>query len=345
MPSIFAPAKHLLKKQLQYIAAHFGRHTRRPAQPELLLLMYHRILPLDDPRAQLEEPGMIVSPETFESHMTQLKELFEPIHLSQWLDKKNNGENLPMRSCAVTFDDGWADNYEFAFPILQKLNIPATIFLVSDMIGSKQQFWPERLAQLLTVIAQQQPGQWSHPALEWIKQTPCSYSFASVAPTQEQMSEIIATVKDYSDEDIHQRLDLIEDKLQLTMQQDNPSLLDWQQVNTMCDTGLIEAGSHTRHHIRLTGEKSEALLQDEIINSKTLIEEKTGKAVKTFCYPNGDTSANARSIVEQHYAGAVTTEHGWNTADSNRYLLQRIGVHEDISKDKTSFLARLSGWL
>jgi len=345
MAAIIQHVKSLLKKPLQILAANYGRHTRKAKQPELLILMYHRILPLQDQRAQQEEPGMMVSPETFALHISIIRERFEIMHLSQWLELKNKGENLPERCCAITFDDGWADNYEYAFPVLQQHNIPATIFLVSNMIGKQNDFWPGRLARVLTNIAQQHSPQWSHSSLNWIKQCKTDFTFSSTAPTQEQLSDIINEMKAYNDDDIHQRLDDIESSLQLDIKDSKPLLLDWRQVNTMCDTGLIEVGSHTCNHIRLTQDGNKEQLQDEIINSKATIEQYTGKEVKTFCYPNGDYSEHALSIVKQNYHGAVTTCRGWNTIESNDHLLQRIGVHEDISNNKTRFLARISGWL
>ena len=347
MATIITPAKYLIKRGLQHLAANFGRHTRKPGQPELLLLMYHRILPADDPRALLEEPGMMVSPETFRLHMSLIKPLFETMHLSQWLELKNSGKELPKRACAVTFDDGWADNYEFAYPTLKELDVPATIFLVSDMIGKNSTFWPERLSSVVNEISKQ-PEKWSHESLSWIQQLPVSYTFdenSTKPPDREQLSEIIGAAKSLSDEEVNHRLDIIEGQLQLSSEQDNAALLNWQQIEEMCQSDIIEVGSHTCNHIRLTDDKQPALLAHEIVDSKQTIENRTGRTVKTFCYPNGDYSAAAKTQVEQHYIGAVTTQSGWNTAESNPYLLQRIGVHEDISIDKTSFLARISGWL
>jgi len=337
--------KKMIKRGIQITAARFGRHMQRTKEPELLLLMYHRILPANDPRGQLEEPGMMVTPETFKMHMNIIKTMFETIHLSDWLEKKNKGEMLPAKSCAITFDDGWADNYEFAFPVLQQLNIPATIFLVADMVGKKQRFWPERLAKILTAIANNHATQWSHASLDWLKHCAGSYTFSHLPPTSEQISEIIAGVKLLSDDDIHQRLDTIEKQLDIKLSIDQPSLLSWQQIKTMTGSGLIEAGSHTCHHIRLTEEKPANILQDEIIKSKQLIENKTGTNVSTFCFPNGDYSDAALSLVKQHYSGSVTTQHGWNTVSSDNFLLHRTGVHEDISNDRTSFLSCISGWL
>jgi len=336
--------KKTVKRGIQLLAATFGRHNRNSKEPQLLVLMYHRILPQHDTRTQLEEPGMIVTPETFKMHLSIVKRYFEVLPLSQWMKRKQSGETLPARCCAITFDDGWADNYEFAYPILQQLKLPATIFLVSDMIGTNQLFWPERLSHLLTEIALNCPEQWQHPELKWITGNTFSYKFNTAPPNRDQLSEIINECKQLADEEIHRRIDTIETELQLH-NKPPASLLSWQQMSEMCASGLIEAGSHTCHHIRLDDRQDEDILAQEIIQSKSQIEKQLGQSVTTFCYPNGDYSEKAVELVHQHYQCAVTTRSGWNTASTDAYLLNRMGVHEDISSDKTAFLARLSGWI
>jgi peptidoglycan/xylan/chitin deacetylase (PgdA/CDA1 family) len=338
--------KRLLKRGVQGIAAKSGPHRWSYRTPRLVVLMYHRILPAADKRAQIEEPGMFVTPESFSFHLGAIRQYFEIIKLSTWIERKNQGAPLPSKACAVTFDDGWADNYEFAFPILKQSSVPATIFLVSDMIGTGLTFWPQRLAQLITAVASTQPHNWSHPSLEWLRNL-CGFDngFPQEPVSNEEIARIIAWAKRLPDDEIHAGLDRAEDGLGFANTLRNPVILDQQQLLEMMASGLVEAGSHTCHHIRLNEQTPQPVLEAEIQESKTAIEKLTGAPVTTFCYPNGDYSSKALDMVRQYYAGAVTTRKGWNLVTSDVHLIRRIGIHQDVAHDETAFLARLSGWI
>jgi len=339
------PLRKIIKRGIQHTAAAFGRHNRSSKEPQLLTLMYHRILPQNDTRSMLEEPGMVVTPETFRQHIFFLKEYFNIINLSDWIQMKRNGEELPSKTCALTFDDGWADNFEFAFPILKELNVPATIYLVSNMVGANEAFWPERLTRLIIAISSYYPQYWSHPELAWLQKNPDNYRFSKTLPTREELSMLIAGAKQYSDQEINDRISHIERILHLDTGKHPPSLLNWQQVTEMAGTGLVEFGSHTCHHVRLNEQVPAELMKNEIVGSKNEIERQTGQMIKTFCFPNGDYCPQSLDLVRQKYMGAVTTKSGWNTADTDIHKLKRIGIHQDIARDKISFLARISGWM
>ncbi len=343
--SVSHSIKQLIKRGVQYAAANFGPHKRTPSSPALVILMYHRVLPENDPRYLQEEPGMVVTPATLESNLREIERLFDVVSLAEWIKARENGEKLPAKACAITFDDGWADNYEFAYPILKKHEIPATIFLVSEMINTQREFWPERLARIATQISSEKPELWSSPDLEWLTRADTSFNFGSKAPSREQLSQLIATAKSLNDDDIHIRLDQIEKLLGLNNATTSAALLNWQQVQEMQASGLIEFGSHTCNHIRLNSGLAADVLRHEIGDCKTHIEQSIERPVSAFCFPNGDYSPEALSLVKSLYRTAVTTESGWNNATSDAHLLKRIGVHNDIASDKTAFLARLSGWI
>jgi len=340
--------KNTIKHPFKVLARRFGHHTRSFQDPQLLILMYHRILPLHDEKSAIEEPGMIVTPATFKSHLEILSDKFEFTKLSDWIQKRNNGQQLPAFSCAITFDDGWADNYEYAFPALKQLNIPATIFVVSDMMDTNQEFWPERLMQLCTYIASHCPDNWEQPVLEWIAESRTSYCFDKQLPSKEQLSEIIHSSKKRKDSEIHHLIDNAITTLSLNLETvtetKSASLLSWQQIHELTSSGLIEVGSHTCNHTRLNSDISQQEMTQQIVESKNKINQMTAQPVSSFCFPNGDYSDLSLQLVKSNYLCSVTTQSGWNDSHSDPFLLKRIGIHEDIANTKTNFLARISGW-
>ncbi len=338
--------KRGVKRGLQKFCAAWGPHTRHRSRPELLILMYHRILPRDDQRTRIEEPGMIVTPETFSMHLDLINQYFEPVHLDDWSERCKNNDSLPNRACAITLDDGWVDNYEFAYPLLQEKNIPATIYLVTKLIGTSRVFWPEKLAHLLIALSQINGEPTDHPAAAWLKNIlPENYRDWQHSPAPENITLTIKNAKIFSDSEIFNELEKIELALDIPTSNAEPSLLNWDQIAEMTATGLVNVASHTRNHIRLGASTPYDLLESEIVGSKTDIEEKTGRTTTTFCYPNGDLSPQALELVRQHYRCAVTTESGWNSCGNDSHLLQRIAIHEDISNTETAFLAKISGWM
>ncbi len=72
----------------------------------------------------------------FEKQMQYLSKAYNPISLERMAQHIQNGTSLPSKAIAVTFDDGYQDNYENAYPILKKYNIPATFFLTTGFIGT-----------------------------------------------------------------------------------------------------------------------------------------------------------------------------------------------------------------
>lgn len=298
--------------------------------------MYHRILPESDARYGMEEPGMVVTPENFAAHLEILSQYFELVSLGEWLTRAANGKSLPGKSCAITFDDGWQDNYEYAFPILRDAEVPATLFAVAEMVGTNRVFWPNRVANLLLHHASGVP---ELQQAEWLAQLlPDKASNLS----REDIATVIHSCKSQSDDELDSKLDAIESALGITHQ--SAAMVDWQQLREMRDSGLVEIGSHTCTHRRLLQHLPYDVAHREIVHSKGILEDNLERPVNLFCYPNGNFSPAALKLVQENYLAAVTTRRGLNSAKTPFHQLYRVGIHNDASSSRTSFLARLSGW-
>lgn len=99
------------------------------------VIAYHKI---DEPTADIKLRGAFTSPKNFARQMIYLKKHGFKFHTaSELIDYYRERHAFPPKSVALTFDDGWKDNYTNAFPILRDLQIKATIFLVPSCIGQK----------------------------------------------------------------------------------------------------------------------------------------------------------------------------------------------------------------
>jgi peptidoglycan/xylan/chitin deacetylase (PgdA/CDA1 family) len=329
--------KRLLKKAAQSVVATVAPRFWGRGDSSLLVLMYHRVLPVGHPDRSSEQPGMYVSPETLAMHLEVVKKHFTLVHLDDWRQRVEQGASVPSRACAITFDDGWRDNYQYAWPVLRAASVPATIFIVSSLVGTRYSFWPNRLARWL---AAPRDPKVAHALAEALgSQDPRLTNSAALSP--EDIDAIILDCKRHSDADMSAWLDRF-------VPEDAPAgadrdLMDWDEIRQMTRDGQIRIGSHTRRHVRLTDQLASGVADDEIVGSIAEIEAQLGSRPVSFCYPNGDHSPAATALVSSHYRCAVTTRRGWNDRHSDRSLLSRVGVHDEVSATRTAFLARLAG--
>ena len=335
--------KRIAKRAVVQTIARTAPLTWRWRKPgSLIVLMYHRVLPKDSPQRKSEQPGMYVSPETLDLHLNELKRHFELMHLEEWLRRAKQGAALPRLACAITFDDGWRDNYDFALPVLVKHGAPATIFLVSSYIGTAYRFWPNRLMSLLQQSFAE-PGSVDFPQpLRRIVEPVLAAARDRGALAAEDADRAVQEAKGFDEEQIRGLIETAEKRC------GEPSaageILSGEEVVKLAATGLIRYGSHTATHFRLGGRISPGELEREIVGSRKALQELSGQPVDLFCYPNGETCAAALDLVRRHYLGAVTTRSGWHEASGDPYLIRRIGVHEDVSNAREPFLERLSAW-
>ncbi len=294
----------------------------------LVILMYHRVLPRGHVARSYEQAGMVVSPETLRMQVQVLRKHFELVHLEDWVRRAREGKELPRLACALTFDDGWRDNHEFAFPILKETGAPATIYLVSDLVGGAYGFWPTRIARAL----EQAKARGHNDVADLLRRE----TGVEVTNPDDTIASLKARHDDARLQDVAAALE------GLVGSEARPDLMSWDQVAEMQTSGLVRFGSHTRTHTRLVEGLQATTAEREILGSAIDLEQRLGSPVEGFCYPNGDHSPAAVKLARIRYTHAVTTRHGWNTPTSDLALLNRVGVHDDVSDTPAKFTARIA---
>ena len=335
--------KTFIKKLILPLAAWSVRSHLFKRDFSLTILMYHRILPEAECSDVTIQPGMVVKFDTFKNHLQWLSEIYEIVDLSEWCQKVANDEPVPKHSCALTFDDGWLDNYTYAYPELKRKKIPATIFLPAGLIGKNTRFWPEKLASFIWNNGSGiDRNNFENSAISWLVDLKVAYKFDGNIPTRIQIDEVISAAKKYDDISILIFLNSLE-KINDTSEKEEKILFDWDDARDMSDSGIIRFGSHGMKHIRLGSDIDLPSLKDEVESSKNKIEKELGSEVKIFSYPNGDFCELSAIEVQNNYLASCTTIKGINYKADNLLNLKRIGVHQSVSKNKTEFLAKLSG--
>ncbi|MGM0767452.1 MAG: polysaccharide deacetylase family protein [Pseudomonadota bacterium] len=324
------------------ILAVFGwLRIKLTAKPTLIILTYHRVLPSNDPQRRFEQSGMVTTPEALQEHIKLITGLgAQPVHLEEWIEQNRQGNHLPPLAVAFTFDDGWRDNYEHAYPVLHSHQIPFTVFLVSKLIDTNKIFWPEQV--LLLLMAQKIPWEdecfrWLIPFISAVGQEPTHFPF-----DPHDADRVIGELKRLDDETIYKNLALIyESHPHLAPAPDSRAILNSSEIEEMASSGLARYGAHTRHHYRLNRLTDESQLEAEILDCMNDIKALSSAHVSVFCYPNGDITHKGQQLVRAAYEAACTTKTGWNRAGCDPYDLQRFNLHDGNSFSPQRLLATI----
>ena len=108
-----------------------------------IILLYHRVTETETDPQQL-----CVSPHRFDEHLAAIQRYFQPISMAALTQGWRRG-TLPADGVAVTFDDGYADNYHQALPILSRHHIPADFYVTAGQVGRDAEFWWDAMEYLM----------------------------------------------------------------------------------------------------------------------------------------------------------------------------------------------------
>ena len=345
------------------------RWTRRvwlATQSRAVILLYHRVAELSS------DPQLLsVTPQHFAEHLEHICEYYHPMSLIE-LCRSLAAKHVPHRAVVITFDDGYADNLWNAKPLLERYDVPATIFVTTGHVGQNREFWwdelerllflPERLPETLTLNIDGELYEWSLRENE--EQRTWKYEYSDTAlPAPSSMlrwdvtMEICPSPRYKVYKELHHLLRPLDDKERKRVltalsrwaglsRDGRPAyrVLNHSELKALGDCSLIEIGSHSITHPVLSTQPLE-LQSREIVESKRFLEDILGYPVNSFSYPYGGTGEvseeTVRLIREAGYEMACANFSALVTGRSSPYWLPRYLVRDWGGEEFAHRLRRL----
>lgn len=292
-----------------------GKINHRRRRSGLVILMLHKVNDRPDPLPLTLTPGL------FECVIREIMQGHEIVALDDCVrDGRVHVVGNGLRF-AITFDDGYRDNYEQAFPILQRFHVPATIYLSADHVNGTREFWHERLTEAIMAS--------NELDLDLSDIGHGRYLLHDVRARHRALVRLNAFLKCY---DQKQRDAVVERCVNRLGARTTSPMLTWDMAREM-RSASVTFGSHTMSHAILSREPKERV-QVEVRDSKAEIERRLGSAVVAFAYPNGTAADFNDSVVQEvasaGYRHACTTIPGINDEHTNPLLLRRVNLHNGM---------------
>lgn len=287
-----------------------------------IVLRYHCVVAPGEDAERYAAPDICVPAPAFALEMAFVARAYRVVPLGELADALVGGGPLPPRALAITFDDGYADNYRHAFPILGRLGLPATIFLTTGCLaGVGGLLW---MAAVRALVHCAEDKTLAVPGLgELDIGTPPARRDAARRLTRHLVpldpgarTAKLHTLANAAGVDLGEAL--------------AGTMLSWSEVREMAAAG-ISFGAHTVTHANVALVSMEDAAA-EIEGSRQAIEAVTGKRVVDFAYPNAGGAHRycgpevARLLRELGFRSAVTSWPGSVTPGSDPLLLPRLGV-------------------
>jgi peptidoglycan/xylan/chitin deacetylase (PgdA/CDA1 family) len=288
----------------------------------LTIVMYHGVvrapLPVSD-WCFLEE-------DIFRQQIEYLSRNFRVLHLSDALKLLRQGA-VEKPTAVVTFDDGYRNNFDVAFPVLKASGVPATIFLTTGFVDTADSIWFCHIIRALS-LTRKSSLRWEDTEMDLsdARAKAAASARLQAAIKQRPAAETGALLRQ-----IHQALEV---EPTATFAPESPfRILDSAAIRALVESGLVEFGAHTVTHPILSRLSPQEQAK-EIAGSVEAVTRLTGQACRFFAYPNGkarDYDAHTVGLLRNHgIEAAVTTAAGANDRDPSLLELQRYGVGADL---------------
>lgn len=288
----------------------------------LTILMYHAVvrdpLPVSD--------WCFLSEDSFTRQIEYLSRHFSVVPMSSAVELLRQGR-VEKPTAVITFDDGYQNNFDVAFPILKKHGVPATIFLTTGFVDTADSIW---FCHIIDALARTRKTsiRWENEELD----------LSGAGAKANASARLQASIKEHPAAEIGSLLQRIYAELAVDpvveFKLESPfRILNSGSIREMLQSGLVEFGAHTVTHPILSSLSREQQ-SSEISGSADSVERLTGQPCRFFAYPNGRPqdfdSTTVEFLQKRGIAAAVTTTAGSNDGETTFLKLQRYGVGANL---------------
>jgi peptidoglycan/xylan/chitin deacetylase (PgdA/CDA1 family) len=269
------------------------------------ILTLHHVRP---PRRDRFQPNRLleVTPEYFESVVRRLRRSHVDLVSLDEVHRRLAERHFPRRFVSITFDDGYRDTLEFAYPILKKYEVPFTVFVATSFADRLGELW---WLALEAVVAQNElVGVRMDGRDRWFE-----------CPSVRQKRAVYDHIywwlrRRKSEEELRQAVRDLATRHRVDMRAFCSELcMTWQELAMLAADPLVSIGAHTVNHVILS-KVSEATVRSELENSRSVIEAALGERPQHLAYPVGDAGAAGprefKIAAELGFKTAVTTQPG-----------------------------------
>lgn len=291
-------------------------HSRK-----FLVLTYHRVLP----EIKIDFLNTVVSLSTFNRQIETLTKKFHIISLKDSANQCLRKSSRDKMQVALTFDDGYYDNYEIVYPILKARGIPATFFIVTDYIGKSRALWDFEVANILHNSKLHNIRIGDEFICQNLLQSKSMFILSIINKMKSlnyiNRQEILNALKEGAGSKIRNCSD--------------NRCMTWQQLKEMSEHGM-DIGSHSFSHPSLSRISIDEAMQ-EIKESKDMIENNIGKDCLHFAFPYGSRSDYNQKLIdytrECGFQACLINIHGYNHIKKNIFCFKRIIMEETTNLD------------
>ncbi|MBZ0265980.1 polysaccharide deacetylase family protein [bacterium] len=290
----------------------------------LCIFLFHGVIPDDEKYRVRNYTGKHIPLSLFDEMMARLDQLGHALSMDEVLEIQRNNLPFPPESYAITFDDGFSNNLEYAAEVLDEYNIPATFYITTGFIDQNRMSWIDRIEELFELVHT------GSVELPWEEE---SRAFSNEADQIQILNEIRTHVKNDPDIDIEKLIMILSRQLEEPAISNSDKVVDrkmnWEQVNALASNALFTIGGHTHSHAVMSFLSPQSLRR-EVNTSIRLMRENLNLEPIHYSYPEGlEHCFNDDVIAVLKNSGircCPTAIDGMNYPDTDPFHLRRIMI-------------------